>query len=74
MKYYRLIFRKAEDGIPEWSDITENEMTKENFEKMNWEKPIIETSYNNMIHFISLEKEYLEAMIHGIYTYKRISS
>lgn len=70
MKYYRIIFRSGEDGIPEWTDIIEAEMSDEDFQKMNWEKPIIRHLMENQTHFISLDQNYLDAMLLGIRTFK----
>lgn len=72
MTYYRLIFRKGEDGVPEWSNIMEQDMSEEDFSKMNWPKPIIRFPFKDELHFVSLEETYLDAMILGISTYKTI--
>lgn len=70
MKYYRIIFRTGEDGVPEWTDIIEAEMSDEDFQKMNWEKPIIRHLMQNQTHFIALDDKYLDAMLLGIRTFK----
>jgi len=73
MKYFRIIFRKNEkDGSPEWTDISEAEMSQEQFEDMNWDKPIIRQITEGHVHYISLDYNYLDAMILGIHTYKSL--
>lgn len=70
MTYYRVIFRTAEDGITEWTNIIEAEMSDDDFEKMNWDKPIIRHVMHNQTHFLALDDKYLDAMILGIQTFK----
>ena len=73
MKYYRIIFRKnEEDGTPEWTDIVEGDMADEDFQQTNWEKPIIRQFTKDHIHYMSLEEDYLNAMVLGIHTYKQM--
>ena len=66
MKYYRLIFKKDESGQCVFTEVLEQEMSNEDFEKMNWEKPIIKHVDNEHVHFVALERTYLEAMLLGI--------
>ncbi len=73
MKYYRIIFRKNdENGTPEWTDIVEGDMADKDFQQMNWEKPIIRQLTKDHIHYMSLEEDYLNAMVLGIHTYKQM--
>ena len=75
MKYYRIIFRKNEkDGIPEWTDIVEHEMNDENFQQTQWEKPIIRQLIENQVHYLSLDRNFLDAMLLGIHTYKDLEA
>ena len=70
MKYYRIIFRTGDDGVPEWTDIIEQEMDDESFQSINWEKPIIRQVIGDQTHFLSLDSNYLEVMILGIKTFR----
>ena len=70
MTYYRIIFRTNDSGETEWTEIITQEMDDSDFEKMNWEKPIIRHQVGNQTHFIALDNKYLDAMILGIRTYK----
>ena len=70
MTYYRIIFRTNDNGETEWTEIITQEMDESDFEKMNWEKPIIRHQVGNQTHFIALDNKYLDAMILGIRTYK----
>lgn len=72
MKYYRLIF-KQEDGKVLFSQIIEQEMNKIEFEGMNWDAPIIRHEMAGHIHFLSLDREYLDAMLLGVGTYQILS-
>jgi len=75
MRYYRIIFRKnEEDGTPEWTDVIEGDMSDEDFQQMNWEKPIIRQVTDGHAHYISLEEHYLNAMVLGIHTYKDLEA
>lgn len=65
MKYYRLIFRNDAKGVS-FSDIVEQMLDDDTFNGMDWEKPIIRHFDGKYLHFISLDKTYLEAMIAGI--------
>ena len=73
MKYYRLIFKKDEGGVA-FSDITEQIIDNETFNTMDWEKPIIRHFDGKYLHFISLDRTYLEAMIAGISAMNEASS
>lgn len=72
MNYYRLIF-KEEDGKVLFSQIIEQEMSKIDFESMNWDAPIIRHEMAGHIHFLSLDREYLDAMLLGVGTYQTLS-
>ena len=69
MTYYRIIFRTNDSGETEWTEIITQEMDDSDFEKMNWEKPIIRHQVGDQTHFIALDNKYLDAMILGIRTY-----
>jgi len=69
MTYYRIIFRTNDNGETEWTEIITQEMDESDFEKMNWEKPIIRHQVGDQTHFIALDNKYLDAMILGIRTY-----
>ena len=70
MTYYRIIFRTNDSGETEWTEIITQDMDESDFEKMNWEKPIIRHQVGDQTHFIALDSNYLDAMILGIRTYK----
>ena len=72
MKYYRLIF-KQEDGKVMFSQIIEQEMSKPDFESMNWTSPIVRHEMAGHIHFLALDREYLDAMLLGVGTYQALS-
>jgi hypothetical protein len=74
MKYYRLIFKQEETGKCVFSEILDQEMNDQDFQKMNWEKPIIRHIDNGHHHFISLEKTYLETMLLGIQTFQHLEA
>jgi len=69
MKYYRLIF-KVENNKVLFSEIIEQEMPLDEFQNMNWDAPIIRHEMAGHVHFISLSREYLDAMMLGIGTYQ----
>lgn len=72
MKYYRLIF-KEEDGKVLFSQIIEQEMTNVDFESMSWEAPIVRHEMAGHFHFLSLDRQYLDAMLLGVGTYQVLS-
>lgn len=72
MKYYRLIF-KQEDGKVMFSQIIEQEMKKDELESLNWDSPIIRHEIAGHIHFLALDRDYLDAMLLGIGTYQILS-
>jgi len=74
MKYFRVIFKKDENGQCVFTDVAEQDMSEEDFQQMNWEKPIIRHEVNDHIHFLALESNYLEAMILGIGVYQKLSA
>ena len=63
MTYYRIIFRTNDNGETEWTEIITQDMDDSDFEKMNWEKPIIRHQVGDQTHFIALDNKYLDAMI-----------
>jgi hypothetical protein len=66
MTYYRLIIKKDESGQLLVSDISEQTIGMNEFEKIKWDKPIIYHFANNHHHFCSLEKEYLVSFCDGL--------
>jgi len=74
MKYFRVIFKKDENGQCVFTEVAEQTMNDEEFEKMNWEKPIIRHEADDLIHFLALESNYLEAMILGIGVYQKLGA
>lgn len=73
MKYYRLVFKKEDDRVGV-SEITEQDIPDQDFQKMNWEKPIIRHYDGKYLHFISLDAQYLDAMLAGINAYVEMSN
>ena len=73
MKYYRLIF-KREDGKVLFSEIIEQEIAIEDLESMNWDSPIVRHEIAGHIHFLALDRDYLDAMMLGIGTYQALSN
>ena len=71
-KYFRLIF-KVEDNKVMFSEIVEQEISDEDLNGMNWDAPIIRYEIAGHIHFISLDREYLDAMLLGMGTYQKLS-
>jgi hypothetical protein len=72
MRYYRLIFKKENDKVM-FSEIIEQEMPRHELESMNWDAPIIRHEMAGHIHFLSLDRDYLDAMLLGIGTYQIMS-
>lgn len=68
--YYRVIFKNSDQGVG-ISEIAENSISDEMFNSMNLDpsKPIIAHNDGRYLHFISLDKSYLECMIAGISAY-----
>jgi len=69
MKYYRLIFKKDEGGVA-FSEITEQYIDGDTFNSMDWAKPIIRHFDGKYLHFVALDREYLECMLVGISAYQ----
>jgi hypothetical protein len=72
MKYFRLIFKREDDKVL-FSEIIEQEVTMSEFESMNWDSPIIRHEMAGHVHFISLDRDYLDSMLLGIGTYQAMS-
>lgn len=72
MKYYRLIFKKENDKVM-FSEIIEQEISVDEFESMNWDSPIIRHEMAGHMHFIALDRDYLDAMLLGIGTYQTMA-
>ena len=72
MKYYRLIFKRENEKVL-FSEIIEQEVTVSEFESMNWDSPIIRHEMAGHVHFIALDRDYLDAMLFGIGTYQVMS-
>jgi hypothetical protein len=72
MKYYRLIF-KIENNKVMFSDIIEQDIAKQDLESMNWDSPIIKHEIAGHIHFLALDRDYLDAMLLGVGTYQSLA-
>jgi hypothetical protein len=72
MKYYRLIFKREDDKVL-FSEIIEQEVATEDLESMNWNSPIVRHEIAGHIHFLALDRDYLDAMMLGIGTYQALS-
>ena len=72
MNYYRLIFKRENEKVL-FSEIIEQEVTVSEFESMNWDSPIIRHEMAGHVHFIALDRDYLDAMLLGIGTYQVMS-
>jgi hypothetical protein len=72
MKYYRLIFKKENNKVM-FSEIIEQEVVKTDLESINWESPIIRHEIAGHIHFLALDREYLDAILLGVGTYQALS-
>ena len=55
MKYHRVIFKKDEAGQCVFTDVIEQDVSDEDFQKMNWEKPIIRHEVADHTHFLALD-------------------
>lgn len=71
MKYFRLIFKLEDDRVM-FSDIIEQEVEQQQFENMVWDKPIIRHEVGGHVHYIALDRDYLEAMLLGVGTYQQL--
>lgn len=72
MKYYRLILKQENERVM-FSDIIEQDISQSDLESMNWEAPIIRHEMAGHIHFLALDRDYLDAMLLGIGTYQILS-
>lgn len=72
MKYYRLILKQENEKVM-FSDIIEQDISQSDLESMNWEAPIIRHEMAGHIHFLALDRDYLDAMLLGIGTYQILS-
>jgi hypothetical protein len=72
MKYYRLIFKKDNNKVM-FSEIIEQDISQHDLEQMNWESPIIRHEMAGHIHFLALDRDYLDAMLLGIGTYQNLA-
>jgi len=68
MKYYRLIFKNDIQGVS-FSEILEQQVEEPTFQTMDWDKPIIRHFDGKHLHFMALDRAYLECMIAGIAAY-----
>ena len=68
--YYRVIFKNSDNGVG-ISEISENVIDEQTFNGMNWDpaKPVIAHNDGKYLHFISLDKTYLECMMVGLSAY-----
>lgn len=72
MKYYRLIFKRENDKVM-FSEIIEQEILQHELEAMNWDSPIIRHEMAGHVHFIALDRDYLDAMLLGVGTYQALA-
>ncbi len=72
MKYYRLIFKREDDKVL-FSEIIEQEVATEDLESMNWDSPIVRHEIAGHMHFLALDRDYLDAMMLGIGTYQALA-
>jgi hypothetical protein len=56
-----------------FSDIIEQDIAKQDLESMNWDSPIIKHEIAGHIHFLALDRDYLDAMLLGIGTYQSLA-
>lgn len=71
MKYYRLIFKTENDKVL-FSEIIEQDISQNELESMNWDSPIIRHEMAGHIHFIALDRDYLDAMLLGVGIYQKL--
>jgi len=71
MRYYRLIFKTENEKVM-FSEIVEQSISSSEFEGMNWEAPIIRQEMAGHVHFIALDRDYLDAMLLGVGTYQNL--
>lgn len=72
MKYYRLIFKKEDDKVM-FSEIIEQQVPSDEVASMNWDSPIIKHEIAGHLHFIALDRDYLDAMMLGIGVYQGLA-
>lgn len=56
-----------------FTEIIEQIATQEEFNSMNWDRPIIRHEIANHIHFIAIDRDYLDAMLLGIGTFQSLA-
>lgn len=64
MKYYRLIFKKEKDETF-FTEIVEQTTDSKTFNEMSWEKPVIRHFDGKYLHFLAIDKSYLETILLG---------
>jgi len=72
MKCYRLIFKKENNQVL-FTEILEQEITEEELSTLNWDRPIIKHEIAGHIHYLAIDRDYLDAMMLGIGTYQMLS-
>jgi hypothetical protein len=65
MKVYRLIF-KSEGGKVLFTEILEQEFSNEELQAIKWDRPILRHEIAGHIHFLALDRDYLDAMLLGV--------
>lgn len=55
-----------------FSEIIEQDISQNELESMNWDNPIIRHEMAGHIHFIALDRDYLDAMLLGVGTYQKL--
>lgn len=56
-----------------FSEIIEQDVSQSDLESMNWDSPIIKHEMAGHIHFIALDRDYLDAMLLGIGIYQKLN-
>jgi len=72
MKCYRLIFKKDNAKVM-FSEIIEQTLSNEEFQSLSWDKPILRHEMAGHIHFLALDRDYLDAMLLGVGVYQTLN-
>lgn len=72
MKVYRLIFKREDDKVL-FTEIIEQEFSIEDLQSVQWDKPILKQEIAGHIHFLALDRDYLDAMLLGVGVFQTMS-
>jgi hypothetical protein len=72
MKCYRLIFKRENNKVM-FSEIIEQVLSNEELQQLSWDKPILRHEMAGHIHFLALDRDYLDAMLLGVGVYQTLS-